>query len=443
MTQSIVNAQSASLTSAQLYRLMTTGSTDEQDSPRTIMEAHYQWMNRPDDQRYESLPKLFKSVNGRRRRSQENVLDWFSGGVPEDTEEAGAGEGPVSEITANLPVQYIEDGPMKGGLYAVASDDGMPYLFSNWSFSQFNTEIGGPPVSWLRDMPAPIAAMTMNASLQYRNRLDMVSQTKLYLENPREGAKTQAGILRAVTSPSYGRIYDAQVVRAVIDLNDAQEGRWVVPGAIAGRGMADMYTEVTKKSTTLYASDRDIWLFMVDESHPIEIDGDLYFRGFIVSNSETGAATFRLMTFLLRAVCMNRIIHGALQIRELRIRHTKQAPSRFIEEARPTLAAYADSSVRQEKAVIQAAKRVTVAEDIDGAAKWLAAQGFTQTQSVVMVNLAEQAGDIGSSGDPTNLWNLGMAGTAYARELPHQDVRVDFEQRIGGMLLKHSDLEAA
>ena len=105
----------------------------------------------------------------------------------------------------------------------------------------------------------------------------------------------------------HGRIWDEDVVRTVIAIND---GRWVVPGKVAGGGMADMYTEVTKQSTTLYASDRDVWMFLVDEQHPVEIDGEAYFRGFIVSNSEVGNATFTVKTFLLKQVCMNRIIWG-------------------------------------------------------------------------------------------------------------------------------------
>jgi len=52
------------------------------------------------------------------------------------------------------------------------------------------------------------------------------------------------------------------------------------------------FVEVTKDTTTLYASDRDVFLFLVDDTHPIEAgklpngDPDLYFRGFYCWNSE-------------------------------------------------------------------------------------------------------------------------------------------------------------
>lgn len=51
------------------------------------------------------------------------------------------------------------------------------------------------------------------------------------------------------------------------------------------------FVDVTKDTTTLYASDRDVFLFLVDDTNPIEAgrlaDGspDLYFRGFYCWNS--------------------------------------------------------------------------------------------------------------------------------------------------------------
>lgn len=52
------------------------------------------------------------------------------------------------------------------------------------------------------------------------------------------------------------------------------------------------FVEVTKDTTTLYASDRDIFLFLVDDTHPIEAgrlpngDPDLFFRGVYGRTSE-------------------------------------------------------------------------------------------------------------------------------------------------------------
>ena len=88
-------------------------------------------------------------------------------------------------------------------------------------------------------------------------------------------------------------------------------------------------------ATTLYASDRDVFIFLVDENRPIDVDGQTYFRGFLTWNSEVGKAAFGLQTFLYSRVCANRIIWGARDVEEIRIRHTSLAPDRFIEQVQP------------------------------------------------------------------------------------------------------------
>jgi hypothetical protein len=110
--------------------------------------------------------------------------------------------------------------------------------------------------------------------------------------------------VRSLTSTTYGRIWDEDVVKSVIRMNT--DGRWKVPAA--------SYTNANpKRATTLYASDRDVFVFLVDPDHPIEVPGESgpLFRGFFLSNSEVGSATCSLTCFLYRYVCDNRIVWGA------------------------------------------------------------------------------------------------------------------------------------
>ena len=68
-------------------------------------------------------------------------------------------------------------------------------------------------------------------------------------------------------------------------------------------GIYNPLVDVTKDTTTLYASDRDVFLFLVDDMNPIEAgtlpDGspDLFFRGFYCWNSEVGAKTLGIASF--------------------------------------------------------------------------------------------------------------------------------------------------
>ena len=126
--------------------------------------------------------------------------------------------------------------------------------------------------------------------------------------------------------------------------NGTGDTRWKVPGLLDWSNMThNPFVEVTKDTTTLYASDRDVFLFLVDDAHPIEAgrlpngDPDLYFRGFYAWNSEVGSKTLGIASFYLRAVCMNRNIWGAEGFEEISIRHSKFAGHRFAHQAAPAL----------------------------------------------------------------------------------------------------------
>ena len=86
-----------------------------------------------------------------------------------------------------------------------------------------------------------------------------------------------------------------------------------MPGALDwSTGIYKSRVDVTKETTRIYASDHDVFLFLVDDLKPIEAgllpDGspDLYFRGFYCWNSVVGATTLGIASFYLRAVCENR-----------------------------------------------------------------------------------------------------------------------------------------
>ena len=112
---------------------------------------------------------------------------------------------------------------------------------------------------------------------------------------------------------------------------------------------------VTKDTTTLFASDRDVFVFLVDDRNPIEVgklangEPDLMFRGFYAWNSETGSKTAGIAAMYLRGVCMNRCLWGVENFHEIKIRHTKFAPDRFAQEAYPALQSFATGSTTKGK----------------------------------------------------------------------------------------------
>ncbi len=238
-----------------------------------------------------------------------------------------------------------------------------PIAPTHWSFGQMASLVGAP-AGYLRQLPAPLAGINLQHGL-LSHRAELIKTLEA------DDGRVE---LRAVTGPDYGRIWDHELVSAVMKIagDGVGDTRWKVPGVLDWSTMMhNPFVEVTKDTTTLYASDRDVFLFLVDDTHPIEAgrlpngDPDLYFRGFYCWNSEVGSKTLGMATFYLRAVCMNRNIWGAEGFEEIAIRHSKFAANRFAHEAAPALERFADSSPAPFLAGIKAARERIVARKDD------------------------------------------------------------------------------
>jgi hypothetical protein len=127
--------------------------------------------------------------------------------------------------------------------------------------------------------------------------------------------------------------------------NGTGDSRWKVPGVLDwSSGRYSPFVEVAEDTTTLYASDRDVFVFLVDDTHPIEAgrlpggSPDLYFRGFYCWNSLVGSKTLGMASFYLRAVCQIRNLWGVEDFEEIVIRHSKYVAARFAHEATPARA---------------------------------------------------------------------------------------------------------
>jgi hypothetical protein len=304
----------------------------------------------------------------------------------------------------------------------IVGPNGHSYSPTHWAFGQW-AQLAEAPAGYLRTLPAPIAADCINYGLKFKRDIEDVG---VLLQS------NGSHINRAATGPRYGRIWNEPIVQGLVDrFGDGITGDWHVPGEF-GRAVS-----VDKANTTLYAGDRDMFVFLADEEHRIEIPnrrngqpGSLA-RGFFCWNSEVGSATFGLGTFLFDYVCCNRIVWGAEEYREVRIRHTPSAPDRWLDEMVPALTAYANSSALTITKAIEDARASRLDDKVD---EFLAARfGKRLVQPLKMLHMAEEGRPI------ETLWDATTAATGYARSLKHQDARVDMERQAGNIL----DLAAA
>ncbi|GAA5055226.1 MULTISPECIES: DUF932 domain-containing protein [Sphingomonadales] len=362
-----------------------------------------EWFSRPADQRYLSLTELMAAVKGRAERSRTRTVE-----------------------SAAIRVEAHRDDPER--LALVLPDSDKPLAPTHWSFGQLASLVGAP-AAYMRQLPAPLAAI----NLQYGLTNHRAEQVKT-LET--EDGRTE---LRAVTGPDYGRIYDHELVAAVqrIAGNGTGDTRWKVPGVLDwSTGVYNPMVDITSDTTTLYASDRDVFLFLVDDRNPIEAgklpDGspDLFFRGFYCWNSEVGAKTLGIASFYLRAVCQNRNLWGVEDFQEISIRHSKYAANRFAHEAAPALTRFADSSPQPFLNGIRQARERIVARNDDDRTEFLRKRGFgkAETAKIVETVLAEEGRP------PESVFDFVQGITAYARSKPQQDARLDLETRAKKLL---------
>jgi hypothetical protein len=371
-------------------------------------ELSHQWASRPDDQRFLSLEDLYKATD---RLAKESFVEPSKGG--------------------SIEALHAEDGK---GLYFRLGDSA-PMPASNIAFRQI-ASFAGAPASYLEGLPAGLAALNLNYGLT-REIVEEVNRAA-YVRRPGMGSDEGQTYVRGFTSPNYGRIYDRDIVAAMQKLVE-HDPRWKVPGTIDWSSMMhDPNTEITKESTTLYASDRDVFAFLCDDRNPVEVgklangEPDYLFRGFYVSNSEIGYSRFSLCTMYLRGVCQNRNLWGVEGFKELRIRHTKGAPQRFIQQAEPTLAKFATSNTSKLVEGVKAAKGVIVGSDQDEREEFLRKLGFSKKKAneIIDTHVAEE----GKA--PESIWEMAQGITALARNCPYQDQRVKMEWQAGELLDK-------
>lgn len=365
-----------------------------------------EWFSRPDDERYLSLSDLYAAVRSRADRATARTVE-----------------------TSAIRVEASRDDAERLALTVPGRD--APIAPSHWSFGQLCGLVGAPS-AYLRDLPAALAGINLQHGL-VSHRAELVKTLEVD-DNRVE--------LRAVTGPDYGRIWDHELVGAVMKIAGDGTGdtRWKVPGQIDWSTMThNPFVDITKDNTTLYASDRDVFLFLVDDTNPIEAgrlpngDPDLYFRGFYAWNSEVGSKTLGIASFYLRGVCCNRNIWGAEDFQEINIRHSKFATHRFAHEAAPALKRFANSSPAPFVAGIRAAREQIVAKKDEERESFLRKRGFSKsdTAKIISTVLAEEGHP------PASIFDFVQGITAVARTKAHQDVRLELEGKAK-VLLEHA-----
>ncbi len=366
-----------------------------------------EWFSRPDDERFLSLTELYDAVKTRADRATARTVE-----------------------SRAVRVDASRDNAERLSLIVPGQDE--PIAPTHWSFGQLCSLVGAP-ASYMRGLPAPLAGINLQHGL-LSHRAELVKTLET------EDGRVE---LRAVTGPDYGRIWDHELVAAVMKIagNGVGDTMWKVPGVLDWATMThNPFVDVTKDNTTLYASDRDVFLFLVDDTHPIEAgrlpngEPDLYFRGFYCWNSEVGSKTLGIASFYLRTVCMNRNLWGVENFEEITIRHSKFAAQRFAHEAAPALRSFANSSPAPFIAGIKAARERIVAHNDEDRQTFLRRRGFSKAETGKIIETVLQE----EGRPPESIFDFVQGMTAHARTKTNQDTRLELEGKAKTLLERAS-----
>ena len=354
----------------------------------TAYTAHREWASRPPDERYASVHALYEAARARRRRIEERTVD-----------------------TGDFRTE-AED-----GVLALREPSGRSATLTHWSFGQLAGIAGAPP-NYLRTLPAAIASSAINHGLRRVHR----ERHQLFVED------TAPWTVHAITSPRYARVHHDELAARVLDLM-AGHPAWHLP-----LGYKDGEFGAERVPSGAYLGDRDMFLFLVDGNRDLDDPTDRahagLFRGFILRNSDVGAAALTLDLFLFRRVCGNHIIWGFQHVAGFRRRHVggsiQDAWTMSLEDVRTALDTDTpDDHARLLRATTQELGTTRQAV-LDAAQRRL---DLSHKQAGEAYALAEQ-----HETNPRSVWGYVQGLTRLSQRTAWQDGRFALDRAAGRLL---------
>lgn len=378
--------------------------------------ASRQWADRPADERFWDLEEMLTQCQQWRDEAQEiNKIDRSS-------------------------IQFQHEG--NDILVSGVCDREARLL--HYSFGQA-CKLSGAPADYLRLLPSDLAVKCLNTGLEGR----IAGLKKSLSLLARDSCDGRSMDIRAITSGRYTRIWNSSVVESLLPLTS--DG-WTVsparPTEREGRTRIATEEDCLKSASRLsgigikpgdliapaglYASDKDMFAFMVNED--LEI-GDGLFRGFFVTNSEVGDAAFSLTTFLYNAVCGNHIIWDAQEVRKSRVVHKgRLANTKANTSIENNIAAYSKSSMAADKEVISWAKAAMIGKNKEEVVDRIFDRRFMGRKAIESAYDISEVYALEEKYDPRSIWGIVQGITRLSQTTNYADKRVEMDRIAGDIL---------
>ena len=355
----------------------------------TAYTAHREWATRPPDERFASVSALHEAARARRASTEERVVE-----------------------THQIRAAAEDDDAL-----VLRDASGRISALTHWSFEQLASMIGAPP-KYLRTLPAPIAAGAVNVGLQRQNR----EEHQLLAD------RAAPWTVHALTSVRYARVHHDELAARVLDLM-TEHPAWNLP-----LGYKDGVYGAELVPSGAYLGDRDMFLFLVDGNRDLEdpTDGSHagLFRGFILRNSDVGAAALTLDVFLYRVICGNNIIWGFQHVAGFRRRHIGASIHEAWTDSLHSVRAALDANLADDRTMIHRATTHELGasreEVLDAVTTRLE---LSRRQAAEAFGLAEQF-----EPNPRSIWGFVQGLTRLSQHTPWQDQRFALDRAATRLL---------
>lgn len=360
-----------------------------------IFSASNQWATRPADERFNSLEAMYGATLHYAEQARETTV--------------GGDVLRVEGVDTDL---------------RVVGRAGVPAKITHYALGQL-AQRAGAPASYLRALPATLAASNLNYGLARAE----ASPVQLLFHSNGEL------VLRAATSERYSRIWNYEIVGRLMDLAARHA---LVPGMQTFSWDGSELPPVAERAKSLYASDHDMYAFLMSENATVtDPVGQTLRRGVIVTNSEVGAASLRFTGFYFRDVCANHIIWGAQDLAEVRLVHTGDVHGKLagaLVECRK----YLNGAGSLDEARFESL-RVQIAGDKDAVLdKLFGIRSLGVTRK--LLSAAYDAVVPEQDGDPRTVWGIAQGITRHSQATPYADERTTLDRAAGRILAKQITL---
>lgn len=375
---------------------------------QNIATAQSEYYRRPADERFSSVAALQEHAQHQKEVSREKTIN-------------------AKELRAvELDSKSI----------ALVGPQGNPAKMTHWSFGQLCRSIGAP-AGYLRDLPAELCARNVNHGLQHT---PPATDLRLLLQAPNGNPHPT---VRACTSDTYGRVWDADLYSAVLN-NIMGRGDFMLPPTGDG------------KPAGAYRSDRDSFLIIVNGGSIVQdpslvnstftrptprpgaaneasVDPSGLYRGLMIRNSEVGASSITIDQILFRYICGNHMLWGAMVDKTFSRRHVgKDSALRdTIREITSIAFHWTNAGASRDESIIKTLINHEIATTRSGVVDELRKIGFGKKDA----EAAYDAAEIHEPGcSPRSFWGIAQGATRLSQASGYQDERYSLDQLAADVL---------